>query len=271
MKKYIYFAVLFVTISSCKKKFNSFHTFPGQTITVSGGTFLMGSPSGIGLDSEHPQHSVTVSDFKISKYEITNQQYADFLNAVKADTTGRVDGVKYLYILDSHSQISHNDIKFIVDAGKENYPVINVSWNGAKAYCEYYCGRLPTEAEWEFAARGGNSSNGYTYSGSNNIDEVGWYSDNSDSAPHEIGTKNPNELGIYDMTGNASEWCRDFFDENYYSYSPRNNPQGPSTGLVHVHRGGGWGYFERFCRNAFRGQDPVFSHYYLGFRPVFNH
>lgn len=91
--------------------------------------------------------------------------------------------------------------------------------------------RLPTKAEWEFAARGGNSSQGYKYSGSNNIDDVVWYESNSNSNTHEVGTKAPNELGLYDMSGNVFEWCQDWYDRNYYSSSPSKNPKGPSSRL----------------------------------------
>ena len=248
------------------------NNFPGQTVLVNGGTFMMGSPSGTGYSDEHPQHSVTVSSFRISKYEITNQQYADFMNAINANADGSIGGVEYLNIASYDCQISYNGGSFVVDAGKENYPVIEVSWYGAKAYCEHYGGRLPTEAEWEFAARGGNSSNGYTYSGSNNIDDVAWYYDNSGNTntTHTVGTKSANELGIYDMSGNVYEWCSDWYDSSYYSSSPSNNPQGPASGTNRVNRGGAFSFSSYDCRVAIRlGTDPTDPRFYLGFRPVF--
>ena len=245
-------------------------TFPGQTVLVNGGTFMMGSPSGTGYSNEHPQHSVTVSSFRISKYEITNQQYADFMNAINSNADGSVGGVEYLDMDDGDIQISHNGSSFVVDAGKENYPVLEVSWYGAKAYCEHYGGRLPTEAEWEFAARGGNSSNGYTYSGSNNIDDVAWYYDNSGNTTHTVGTKSPNELGIYDMSGNVWEWCSDWYDRSYYGSSPSNDPQGPAMGASRVGRGGSWNFGASGCRVAYRADGfPTGSNNNLGFRPVF--
>jgi len=139
---------------------------------------------------------------------------------------------------------------------------------------------LPTEAEWEFAARGGNSSNGYTYSGSDNIDDVVWYWDNSDATGNSnisyghgtlpIGTKNANELGIYDMSGNVYEWCNDWYDSNYYSSSPSNDPQGTSSGTRRVNRGGSWFNNAHGCRVANRGSsDPTGAYINLGFRPVF--
>ena len=252
-----------------------------ETVLVTGGTFMMGSPNFTGGVDENPQHSVTVSSFRISKYEITNQQYADFMNAINANADGSVGGVEYIDITHSYSrcQISYNGSSFVVDAGKENYPVIEVSWYGAKAYCEYYGGRLPTEAEWEFAARGGNISNGYTYSGSNNIDDVAWYWDNSTNpnnpmesgrGTHIVGTKNANELGIYDMSGNVLEWCNDWYDGTYYISSPSNDPQGPSSGTGRVMRGGGWFYGAGHSRVAYRGvRYPTDTFDELGFRPVF--
>ena len=255
------------------------NTFPGQTVLVNGGTFMMGSLSGTGFSDEHPQHNVTVSSFRISKYEITNQQYADFMNAINANADGSVGGVEYLSIASSSCQISYNGGSFVVDAGKENYPVIMVSWYGAKAYSEYYGGRLPTEAEWEFAARGGNSSNGYTYSGSYNIDDVAWYLDNSTNpdnpmysgrGTHTVGIKSANELGIYDMTGNVDEWCNDWYDSSYYGSSPSNDPQGPATGTYRVNRGGSWSSDADNCRVADRDNfDPTSTYTSLGFRPVF--
>ena len=248
----------------------STNSFSGQTVLVNGGTFMMGSLSNTGGVDEHPQHSVTVSSFRISKYEITNQQYADFMNAINANADGSVGGVEYLDMDDPDIQISHNGNSFIVNSGKENYPVIEVSWYGAKAYCEYYDGRLPTEAEWEFAARGGNNTNGYTYSGSNNVDEVAWYWNNSGGTIHTIGTKNPNELGIYDMSGNVYEWCNDWYDSNYYSYNQSNNPQGPLSGTYRVIRGGSWYYDDSYCRVASRDYYiPTYTYKYLGFRVVF--
>ena len=114
--------------------------------------------------------------------------------------------------------------------------------------------RLPYEAEWEFASKGGTKSNGYKYSGSNIIDEVAWYNANSGSQTHDVASKLANELGIYDMSGNVWEWCEDWFDENYYKYSPSTNPTGPSDGYSWLNKGGGWKSGAKYCRSAYRGE-----------------
>ncbi len=242
--------------------------FPGEKVTVAGGTFQMGSTTGD--TDEAPIHSVTLSDFSISKYEITNAQYATFMNDIGANIDGSFSGVAYLDMDNVDVQISHTSGSFIAEAGKENNPVIEVSWFGAKAYAEHYGGRLPTEAEWEFAAKGGTSSSDYTYSGSNTIDDVAWYTTNSGGATHPVGTKSANELGLHDMSGNVWEWTNDWYGANYYSSSPSNDPQGPATGTGRVGRGGGWNDFASSSRVSGRSNgNPTSTDNGLGFRPVF--
>ena len=201
---------------------------------------------------------------------VQSPQYADFMNAIGANGNGSVGGVEYLDMVGGFIQITYVSGQFVADAGKETHPIMEVSWLGAKAYAEYYGGRLPTEAEWEFAAKGGNNSNGFTYSGSNTIDDVAWYNSNSGSSTHTVGTKNANELGIYDMSGNVVEWCNDWYDGSYYSSSPTNNPQGPSSGIFRISRGAGWDGSTSECRVTDRGRiNPVGTIVSLGFRPVF--
>jgi formylglycine-generating enzyme required for sulfatase activity len=222
-------------------------------ITVQGGTYQMGSPAGVGSANEHPQHTVTIDSFQISKYEISNVQFTQFLNDIGASSNGSVAGVLYYDIGGQFNHISYSASNgFSTDAGYENYPAVNATWNGANAFCQWAGGRLPTEAEWEFAARGGNLSQGYDYAGSNTVGDVAWYQSNSGIIVHPSGVKLPNELGTYDMSGNLYEWCSDWYSSTYYSVSPQNNPQGPTSGTYKIIRGGSWGSTADLCRVAAR-------------------
>ena len=211
---------------------------------VEGGEFVMGSSLSEGASSEHPQHRVHLKSFYMDKCEVTVAEYREFCVA-----TGRQMPVTPRW------------------GWQDNYPIVNVSWQDANEYAQWRQKRLPTEAEWEYAARGGNMSKGYKYSGSNDINDVAWYEENSGSQPHPVGTKIANELGIYDMSGNVWEWCSDRYDENYYSNSDSDNPQGPSSGVDRVLRGGSW-YVDDFkCRVADRDKvNPSNWYHYYGFR-----
>jgi formylglycine-generating enzyme required for sulfatase activity len=177
-------------------------------------------------------------DFYISKYPVTQAQY----RAVMGNNPSYYSG--------------------------DNKPVERVTWQNAVDFCKAVGGFLPTEAQWEFAARGGNNSNGYIYSGSDNLDEVGWYSNNSSSQTHDVGQKNPNELGIYDMSGNVFEWTADLYQINYPSSST--NPTGASSGFYRVYRGGGWSSSVGSCRVSFRyDYNPGCYNLSLGFRVAF--
>ena len=187
-----------------------------EMVSVESGTFKMGSKN------ERPIHTVTLNDFYIGKYEITNEQFCHFLNIYDSDTIkkGQYQGKlmirtkrRYMGVLNTLRGWRPND-------RAEDYPVINVTWYGANEYCKWAGGRLPTEAEWEYAARGGNKSKGYKFSGSDIDTVVAWLG----SSTQKVGTKGPNELGIFDMNGNALEWCEDWYDKNYYRKSPKNNP-----------------------------------------------
>ena len=246
---------------------------PMEMVFVKGGCFNMGSKD---VDSdEKPIHEVCVDDFYISKYEVTVDEFKKFIDATGYKTDAEKKGYSWIYEGELKKK---NGVTWKCDVKGENrlsseynHPVIHVSWNDAKAYCEWKGGRLPTEAEWEYAARGGNKSNGYKYSGSNNISDIAWYTSNSGSKTHKVGTKQANELGIYDMSGNVWEWCNDWYGSNYYKSSPRNNPQGPSSGSHRVIRGGSWHSLASGCRVANRlhvTPDSTFNN--LGFRLVRN-
>ena len=219
-------------------------------IGVDGGTFQMGSTDG---DSdEKPVHSVTVSSFSIGQTEVTQQLWYAVMGQKPTS-----DGTQ----LESGYGLG------------DQYPAYYVSWNDIQEFLtklNQLTGqtfRLPTEAEWEFAARGGNSSKGYTYAGSNTIDDVAWYTTNSGSKTHTVATKQANELGLYDMSGNVWEWCQDWYSSSYYSSSPSNNPTGPDTGSYRVLRGGSWFGDAAYCRVANRNYyTPTRRGDFLGFR-----
>ena len=217
-----------------------------KMVYVSGGTFTMGATSEQGSDAEDdekPTHSVTVSDFYICKYEVTQTLWKEVMGNNPSSWKG------------------------------DNLPVENVSWDDCQDFIRKLNTltgknfRLPTEAEWEFAARGGNKSRGYKYAGSNNIGDVAWYDGNSGNKTHVVGTKSPNELGIYDMSGNVYEWCQDWYGD--YSSASQTNPTGASNGSNRVLRGGSWYSYARICRSSDRdGGTPVSRYYYYGFRLV---
>ena len=214
-------------------------------VSVSGGTFMMGANLGDteARDNEKPRHSVTLSGYRIGKYEVTQKEW--------------------LAVMGSNPSWFKGD----------NLPVEKVSWNDCQAFVQKLNNmtglsfRLPTEAEWEFAARGGNRSIGYKYSGGDNIGSVAWYDGNSGSTTHPVGQKQGNELGLYDMSGNVWEWCSDWYDSSYYSSSPSTNPKGPSSGSSRVYRGGCWDGDAGGCRVSIRsGRTPSRAYDYLGVR-----
>ncbi|MEM9848751.1 MAG: SUMF1/EgtB/PvdO family nonheme iron enzyme [Bacteroidota bacterium] len=242
-------------------------------IFVKGDTFTMGCKDGRDKDcrdSEKPAHQVRVKDFSIGKYEVTVEEYLAFADATNSHYPKWLEkGNNY------HVETGTDDFykKKGYSRRAASLPVVGVSWNDAVAYCKWLSRktgkdyRLPTEAEWEYAARGGQKSNNYQYAGSNTLGTVAWYSGNSDSKPHNVGGKKANELGIYDMSGNVWEWCNDRFDKDYYSNSPSSNPQGAANGRSRVLRGGSWDFSPSFCRVSYRlNGNPDFGSNDLGFR-----
>lgn len=223
-----------------------------EMVEVEGGTFYMGAQkvdaNGNNYDAnayaiESPVHQVQLNDFSIGKFEVTQEQWETAMGSNPSAIIGK------------------------------NMPVESVSWEDVQMFIEKLNQasglnyRLPTEAEWEFAARGGNLSNGYLYSGYSVIGACAWYYSNCGSTTHDIGTKEANELGIFDMTGNVREWCNDWFD--YYDSSFAADPQGPSYGSMKVNRGGSWTSPFVNCRNSYRHIDyPNEAAQDLGFRLV---
>ena len=221
-------------------------------VPVEGGTLAMGATAEQGSDAssrEKPVHQVTLSSFSIGQTEVTQELWVAVMGS--------------------------NPSYF----GGSQLPVEQVSWQDCQAFIsrlneltnENF--RLPTEAEWEFAARGGNDSQGYKYSGSNDLSSVAWYSYNDSwelrgtgyYGTHEVATRNPNELMLYDMSGNVHEWCQDWYGA--YDAGEQVNPVGPAGGTTRVYRGGSWYFDEWFCRVSFRNSvSPSYTSYGIGLR-----
>jgi len=216
-----------------------------KMVVVQGGTFTMGATAEQGSDAESPEkpaHQVTLSSYSIGQTEVTQELWQAVMGS--------------------------NPSKFTGDLQR---PVEMVSWNDCQTFISklnQMTGknfRLPTEAEWEYAARGGNRSQGYKYAGSNAIGDVAWYSDNSGYTTHPVATKAPNELGLYDMSGNVFEWCQDWYGS--YSCDAQTNPTGPASGSYRMHRGGSWDFNARLCRVSYRyDASPSYVFSFLGLR-----
>lgn len=240
---------------------NANFTLP-EMIYVKGGSFEMGSNTG--TEDERPQHEVILDNFSIGKYEVTRAEFRQFLNATGFVTQAEKTETEYHkkgdMVRGNPITIGNgNDpVKIYPDS---LFPIAGISWFEAQAYCEWLSKstgqhyRLPTAAEWEFAARGGVNTKNYTYSGSNNPDEVAWFTKNSRNQSQTIGQKRPNELGIYDMSGNIEEWCSDWYNKYYYKESPKANPKGSDIGKRKGLRGGSWSSAKRTLRVTFRNND----------------
>ena len=229
-----------------------------KMIRVEGGTFYMGATAeqlDDADDDEKPAHNVTLSSYYIGETEVTQQLWQVVTG--QKPTNG-----------DDHQW----DSKYGLGP---NRPAYYISWDDCQEFITKLNAltgrsfRMPTEAEWEFAARGGNKSRGYKYAGSNDIGDVAWYYGNSNGTTHDVATKQPNELGVYDMSGNVFEWCSDWYDDNYYSNSPNSNPTGPPTGSQRANRGGSY-YVESlfWFRVSFRGMMTLGDqrYHHLGLR-----
>jgi formylglycine-generating enzyme required for sulfatase activity len=278
MKKYILlalFAIMFLLFQNSYGQENLIFTVNGVTfnmIFVEGGSFVMGCTSEQGncYQGERPTHKVTLTDFFMGELQVTQklwqavmgsnlqQQWVAKYNGYLDDILARLERTPEEY----SKTISLNGVG-------DNYPIYFINYSDCEQFCnrlnqlladqlpEGYKFRIPTEAQWEYAARGGKNGKGYTFSGSDNIEEVAWYDTNSKGITHEVGKKIKNELGIYDMSGNVWEWCRDRYSENYYSNSLSVNPKGPDKGTQYVLRGGSWNQNIWACRTATRLKDEA--------------
>lgn len=260
---YVIFTLIFLSFLS----FKTSAQYNPEMVTVKGGTFNMGTEKNPYIETdEQLAHDVTVNDFEIGKFEITISEWE-------------------LYTRDQ--KLKFPNIRYI----SKQSPIHSISWVDAVNYCnwlskknglkpvykivnsQYVCDfnangyRLPTEAEWEFAAKGGNVTKDFKYSGHDRSDVIAWYKKNSDSGTHPVGTKLANELGIYDMSGNVWEWCWDWYNKDFYLTESGDNPKGPERGTERCLRGGSWDSSEYSLRSANRLKDtPYKKTEFYGFR-----
>jgi len=216
---------------------------PAGMVQILGGSFMMGCSPGDKecKDDEQPPHQVAINTFWMDAAEVTNAQYQQCVGA------GKCKSSKYA-----------NDAKW----NEADQPVVGVDWNDANDYCQWAGKRLPTEAEWEYAACGGAIGPRY-----GNVNSIAWYTNNSGNATHAVKQKEPNAYGLYDMLGNAWEWCADWYDGKYYSSSNSKNPKGPGSGTSRVVRGGSWYNNSGHARTSKRySLDPAERYFHLGLR-----
>ncbi len=288
MQRHSFFiSILF--IATFLLNFQSYSQSVPKMILVEGGQLTIGNNQG--EENEKPTHTVELKSFYIAEHETTVAQYQEFTEA-----TGR----KMPQPPSEEWMKTHiHTMKYYTSPAKRwwgweaDFPMHKVNWYDAIAYCNWLSEknglekcysedpqggwlvdlskkgyRLPTEAEWEYAARGGQKSQGYSYSGSNAPSTVAWYDDTSNQkSPQKIKTKAPNELGIYDMSGNVWEWCSDYYDANFYKNSPVKAPFNDKFSTYRVLRGGAWHYRVEYATVSGRdGPEPKFSNYNYGFR-----
>ncbi|MDR0414831.1 MAG: SUMF1/EgtB/PvdO family nonheme iron enzyme [Prevotellaceae bacterium] len=241
----------------------SFDSSIPEMTPVVGGRFMMGCTSEQGESCEEdelPVRQVAVSSFKLSRTEITHEQYVRFLNESKVRTHDAYIDKKLIHV---NAHVEYVNGAWRVEVGYESYPMIYVSWFGASEYCSWAGGRLPTEAEWEYAARGGSKSGKNKYAGNGDASAVAWFSGNSDGHVHPVARKKPNELGLFDMSGNVWEWCIDWYASNSYAVEAQNDP----SGTIRVLRGGSWNDESQNCRTTYRfNNTPDGAYGNLGFR-----
>ncbi len=222
--------------------------FSLQMLKIEGGTFDMGSNDPTHYADERPVHKVILRGYEMSKYEVTQQQWREVMNGFPEGFT---------------------------NPNCDNCPMIFVSWAeiqvfltklNAKTGKKY---RLPTEAEWEYAAKGGKINSRYIYSGGNDLQKIAWFADNAEGKIKQVGLKKANDLGIYDLTGNVQEWCADFYSDTYYKLSGAENPENKQAAETHVVRGSAWNDTVEDSRSTLRtSENPLTKSEKIGFRLV---
>ncbi|WP_329904252.1 formylglycine-generating enzyme family protein [Porphyromonas pogonae] len=259
------------------------------TIMIKGGSYMMGSPKDEpGFPEWHvnrdecPMHQVTLKDFRIDAKEVTYEQYCKFLNTIleNPDNDKGIklpkDIISWIYTGKNGSPdcgIQFDGKKYIVKEGKNEYPAGWIRFPGAVAYAKWVGGRLPSESEWEYASLGGNQSKGYRYAGSNDIEEVAWYELNSGDKVHPVAQKKPNELGLYDMSGNVGEWCEDTYhlEDVGYQGAPNDGSAWTEGGRGHIIRGGSFQSEKWDCRSKYRTYNAwYYCGHNVGFRVVYD-
>ena len=238
-------------------------------VFVEGGTFQMGDRFGEGSSNELPLHDVTLNSFYMAETEVTQAEYEELIGNNPSNSSYGIGDNYPVNTVSWYDMIAYCNAKSTAEGLTPVY-----SGSGTSTTCDWNANgyRLPTEAEWEYAARGGNEgdNDNYRYSGCHNESDLpnyAWYSSNSSSTSHEVGTKLHNQLGLYDMSGNLWEWCWDWYDSSYYSSSPSSNPHGADGGSYRVLRGGYWSNSAHPCRVAHRADyTPSYTDYYFGFR-----
>ncbi|NLK49939.1 MAG: SUMF1/EgtB/PvdO family nonheme iron enzyme [Candidatus Cloacimonetes bacterium] len=240
-------------------------TTPGQMVYVQGGTYTMGDTHG--FDGQYaPPHTITVDSFSIGKYLVMQSEFEAIMGSNPSQGHGIGDS-NPVYSVSWFKAIKYCNLRSMDEGLTPVYTIAGTTnplyWGeeptiNDPVWCAAICDwdangyRLPTEAEWEYAARGGTDTYDFLYSGSDDLDAVSWHSGNSGGTTHVVGSKLPNGLGIYDMSGNLFEWCWDWLDSYYYNYSPTHNPRGPASGEYRIGRGGSWHYEDYYHRVACR-------------------
>lgn len=241
-------------------------------VRIEGGTYMMGSKDEdrIAESDEQKQHEVKVSTFEMNRLEITVWEWKEYIKKTKQKMP-----LKPVWGFNDNAPITNitwfDAIKYCNWLSKQDGLKPCYTYAGPNVVCDFTANgyRLPTEAEWEFAAKGGNKTKGYVLSGGNNSEEVAWWVKNSDRKPHAVGTKLPNELGIHDLSGNVWEWCWDWYNKDYYKIEDGNNPKGPIRGEKKSVRGGSWDSQESYLRVANRiSTKPELTNEFYGFRLV---